>query len=244
MNNNLRAIVTGGSSGIGKAIALEMLKVGYRVHICGRKLKALEATCAELSCFGEINYFQFDLSNVERINELVNSWNYDLDVLVNNAGICGIERLEEDLNLWRSIIDTNLNGLYFLTKGLVKFIQPGGSIINISSQLGTEGRAGFGAYSASKHALLGLTKCWASELGKKKITVNAICPGWVKTEMAMLDVQKMAQQNNLTTDQMLDQIVQKLDLERFVEPSEIAVLAVFLASVKARAITGQSYFIK
>lgn len=238
------AIVTGGSSGIGKAIAIELLKSGLAVHICGRKIKSLEDTCLELAQFGEIQYFQLDISNTEEINRFISTWKNNLNVLINNAGICGIERLEDNLNLWENIINTNLNGLYYLTKGLVKYIQPGGSIINISSQLGIEGRAGFGAYCASKHAVLGLTKCWASELGEKKITVNAICPGWVKTEMAMADVEKMAKEEKITTDQMFDRIAQNIDLKRFIEPAEIAYLVAFLASDKARAITGQGYFMK
>ncbi len=242
--SNKTAVVTGGSSGIGFAIAQQLLSAGFQVHICGRNQERLTAAVRSLARFGEVKGFTLDLADRVQIGQWAMKWEQPIHVLVNNAGVCGIETLEQGQALWENIINTNLNGLYFLTGALLKFIQSGGSIINISSQLGTEGRAGFGAYCASKHAVLGLTKCWAKELGTKQITVNAICPGWVKTEMAMADVKKIAMEKGISVDQMYSDLASGLDLKRFVEPEEIGHLTAFLASEKARAITGQSYFIK
>ena len=241
---NKIALVTGGSSGIGRAIAEQLLLAGFDVRIFGRNVKRLAETVENISRFGTIKSFVLDLSDRERIDCLLATWTEPVRLLVNNAGICGIETLEHGADVWEKIINTNLNGLYYFTCGMLRFIESGGSIINISSQLGAEGRAGFGAYCASKHAVLGLTKCWAKELGAKQITVNAICPGWVKTEMAMSDVKKMANEKGITPDEFYAELSNNLDIKRFVEPEEIGHLAVFLASEKARAISGQSYFIK
>lgn len=241
---NKLAFVTGGSSGIGRAIAEQLLRAGYDVRICGRSLERLAETEKSLSRFGRIKSFSLDLSNREQIDHLMATWTEPVQVLINNAGICGVETLEQGSDLWEKIINTNLNGLYYFTRGIIQFIKSGGSIINISSQLGTEGRAGFGAYCASKHAVIGLTQCWAKELGTKQITVNAICPGWVKTEMAMADVKKMAVEKIISEEEMYSELTGSLDLKRFVEPEEVGRLAAFLASENARGITGQSYLIK
>ena len=239
------ALVTGGSKGIGKAIAIELLKSDFSVYICSRTLEGLKKTCSELSCFGKIDSFQLDISDTEEIRKFTKEWNITLDVLVNNAGICRTEELmQKGSDVWEDTLKTNLDGLYYLTKGLIKWIPEEGNIINISSQLGVDGRAGFGAYCASKHALLGLTKCWAQELGCKKIRVNAVCPGWVKTAMAMADVKKMADKKNISEEKMYKVITKDLGLKRFIEPSEVANLVAFLISDKAKVISGQSYFIK
>jgi NAD(P)-dependent dehydrogenase (short-subunit alcohol dehydrogenase family) len=238
------AIVSGGSSGIGKAIAVELLKSGFEVFVCARSVKDLEETCSEISHFGKVHCFQLDIADNEKVNAFIGDWKTTLNVLINNAGICRMERLDESKNIWEEVLNTNLNGAYYLTRGLVKWIPPGGAIINISSQLGVEGREGFGAYSATKHAIIGLAKCWAKELGERGITVNAVCPGWVKTEMALSDVKKMADQNSISEDDMYKNITKDLDLKRFVEPEEVASLVGFLVSDKARGITGQNFFIK
>lgn len=243
-NSKKTAIVTGSSRGIGKAIAIELLNQGYHVYICSRTLKDLKDTCSNISHFGKAEYFQLDIADKSQLNKFLGEWKTPLNVLVNNAGICGIEKLEEDIGLWDDILNLNLNGVYFLTKGLLKWISGGGSIVNISSQLGMEGRSGFGAYCATKHAILGLTKCWAKELGEKGITVNAICPGWVKTEMAMADVKEMAQNRSISEEEMYREITKDLDLKRFIEPEEIAYLVAFLVSEQGRGITGQSYLIR
>jgi NAD(P)-dependent dehydrogenase (short-subunit alcohol dehydrogenase family) len=238
------AIVTGGSHGIGKAIAVELLKSGYKVFICARTIKDLEKTHSEISHFGKAEYFQLDIADNKKVNAFLEEWDTTLNVLINNAGICRTERLDESKGFWEDILNTNLNGPYYLTRGLLKWIPSGGNIINISSQLGVEGRSGFGAYCAAKHAILGLTKCWAKELGERDITVNAVCPGWVKTEMALSDVKKMADQNSISEDGMYKNITKDLDLRRFVEPEEVAYLVDYLVSDKARGITGQNFFIK
>ena len=241
---NKVAIVTGGSSGIGKNISTALLKNGYKVFICGRTSDLLAETVNDIGYLGDIEYFKLDISNKKAIQKFIDKWGTHIDVLVNNAGICGIEKLDEDIGIWEEILATNLHGVYYLTRGLIKWINKKGSIVNISSQLGLEGRAGFGAYCASKHALLGITKCWAKELGENNIRVNAVCPGWVKTEMAMNDIKKMAEQRGIKTDQLYKEICNELDLKRFVESEEVAELVSFLISNKSNGITGQIHSIR
>jgi len=237
-------IVTGGSSGIGKRIAIKLLNDGYMVYICGRKIEKLIKTVDDLKNLGNIEYFHLDLGDKNAIKKFSQSWSKNIDALVNNAGICGIEKLDEDKDLWGDILSINLHGVYYLTKELIKYINPNSAIINISSQLGLEGRAGFGAYCASKHGLLGITKCWAKELGEKNIRVNAVCPGWVNTEMAFNDIKKMAIKRGIKTDQLYKEICDELDLKRFIEPEEVAELVSFLISDRSEGISGQIYNIK
>ena len=232
-------MVTGGSRGIGKAIAKQLLKDGYDVHICARNENDLQAVVEELSEFGNINYFILDLSDRRVINNFVNNWNKDLYALVNNAGICKTERLDEKTDVWDEVLNTNLHGVYLLTKGLLKNMSDNGRIVNIASQLGKEGRSGYSAYCASKFAINGLTKCWAKELGERGITVNSICPGWVRTEMSEKDSRRIAEEKGISFEEFYKEICAPLELKRFTEPEEVANLAAFLISEKGSGITGR-----
>ena len=232
-------IITGGSRGIGKAIAKQLLEDGYNIHICARGEDKLRKTSQELSEFGNISYSVLDLSDKNSVIGFANNWNKNLYAIVNNAGICKTERLDEDFDAWDEIMDTNLKGMYLLTKYMLKYISGNGRIVNISSQLGKEGRAGYSAYCASKFAINGLTKCWAKELGGRGITVNSICPGWVRTEMSEKDLRRIAEEKGISFEAFYKEICAPLELKRFTEPEEVANLAAFLVSPKASGITGR-----
>ena len=236
-------IVTGGSQGIGKSIARQLSITGYHVHICGRNENKLQKTVYEFSSHGIADYSILDLSSKKEIESFCKTWNRPLYALINNAGICLTERIDEDSDIWDNVIDINLNGAYFLTKGMAKHIVPNGRIVNISSQLGKEGRSGYGAYCASKFALIGLTKCWAKELGGRGITVNAVCPGWVKTEMTTTDLARMAMERGVASERYYQEICESLELNRFTEPEEVANLVEFLVSEKACGITGRDWLL-
>lgn len=237
-----KIIVTGGSRGIGFSIAKELLKQGYAVCITGRHEEELLKSVAVLSPNGEISHAVFDISNPHSVEAFAKSIVGPLYGLINNAGICKTQSLGEEsetVDPWEEVLATNLTGPYLLARALVQKIEDGGRIVNISSQLGKEGRAGYSAYCASKFALIGLTKTWAKELGVRNITVNAVCPGWVRTDMGIRDLERLAAEKGKTFDEYYKEICAPLELKRFTEPEEVAALVAFLVSKEASGVTGR-----
>lgn len=230
-------IVTGGGKGIGKAIAIKLHEAGFSVHLCGKTESPLKEVATALG----VTYSVVDLANREAVKQFCSSWDQSIYGIINNAGICKTGLLIEEKDVWDEVIDTNLSGMYFFTKGLIRYIENQGRIINISSQLGKEGRAGYGAYCASKFATIGLTKCWAKELGERGVTVNAICPGWVKTDMAINDLERLAKEKDISAEELYQEICAPLELKRFTEPSEVAALVCFLLSSEGSGITGRDW---
>ncbi len=238
------ALVTGGSKGIGKTIAKRFLEQGYVVRTCARNGDELNATVNELKKHGPIEGTVLDLASRDAIAKYCKAWVGPLHTLVNNAAICHVKRIDEatdDSKYWDEVMDINLNGVHFLTRGLLKHIPDEGRIVNISSQLGVEARAGYGAYCASKFALTGLTKVWAKELGPRGITVNAVCPGWVKTAQAVGDMERLAREKGVSTEEYYKEVCAPLELRRFTEPEEVANLVGFLASPEGGGITGRDW---
>jgi len=236
-------IVTGSSRGIGKAISKKLLESGYTVFGIAKDENELKKVTSEFSIIGDFRYQILDLSVNSELKNFTKSWNQPVYGIVNNAGICKTEELLEDFEVWNDVIKTNLEGPYYLVKGLASYIESPGRIVNISSQLGKEGRAGYGAYSASKFGLIGLTKCWAKELGIKEITVNAICPGWVDTEMSKMDMLRIAKDKGVSVEELYKKICAPLELKRFTTPDEVAELVLFLLSEKASGITGRDWLL-
>lgn len=184
------ALVSGGSKGIGKAIAKSYLKEGASVIICGRNEVTLKKTCQEISQYGEIDYIRADITNESDVRALVTHiekrWD-NLDVLVNNASILGVRAsiLDYPEDVWEEVIQVNLNAQFFVTKALLPFLLKslGGSIINVSSSVGRRGKGFWGAYAASKFGLEGLTQVLADELESFNVRVNSVNPGGTRTEM-------------------------------------------------------------
>jgi NAD(P)-dependent dehydrogenase (short-subunit alcohol dehydrogenase family) len=159
-----------------------------------------------------------------------------IDVLVNNAGLGGPTPLSDaDDARWDAILATNLTAVFRVTRAAAPRLADGGRVINISSVLGRFGVAGFGAYAASKHGVIGLTRVLALELAPRRITVNAICPGWVETEMARQGWQRFG-----SVEAGREVAARMAPLGRVLEPEEIAGLAAYLASDDARSVTGQA----
>ncbi len=245
MKDEKLVVVTGASRGIGFAITKNLLQNRFKVHMIAHQEVDLKRASDELREFGNVNYSVVDLSNRAEIYGFSQNWPNQIYGLVNNAGRWAEERIDDaDTGIWDSIMKLNLEGLYFLTKGLQEHIADGGRIINISSQLGTSGRAGMGIYSASKHAVVGLTRCWALELGNRQITVNAVCPGWVNTESNRIEIKERAKEENLSFKKKMKEISEPLTLHRFIEPEEVASLVSFLLGSGSSGITGQIYEIK
>ncbi len=241
------AIVTGGGTGIGKAISESLAKNGARVAVASRNPSHLEAA-AEL--FKRLDRplltIQMDVRKKEQAQKAVNSvlatWG-GVDILVNNAGISGLNRMDDpDDSRWHDIINTNLTGTYLITKEVLKVMQDDsdGRIINISSVLGKFGVPGYSAYCASKHGMIGFTRALALEVVNRGITVNTICPGWVDTEMARLGIEESAAYQGISIDEFKRQAVEAVPIKRFLEADEVAHLVCYLASPEASGITGQA----
>ncbi|MBK7862417.1 MAG: SDR family oxidoreductase [Archangiaceae bacterium] len=237
------ALVTGGSKGIGKVICKQLLEQGWAVKTCARSSDELQRTVSELKKLGTIDGAVLDLANRDAVKKYAAAWQGPLHALINNAAICHVKRIDEPAEdrLWDEVLDINLNGVQFLTRGLLKHIPQNGRIVNISSQLGQEARAGYGAYCASKFALIGLTKVWAKELGPKGITVNAVCPGWVKTDQAVGDMERLAKEKGVPVEKLYQEICEPLELRRFTEPEEVANLVSFLVSPQGSGVTGRDW---
>ncbi len=232
MTDKKLALVTGASRGIGKACALELAKAGYDVVInyVGNE-EAANATVAEIKALGVDAYAaKFDVTDKDAVEkgvaEVVEKFGR-IDILVNNAGITrdGLFLRMTSEN-WEAVINTNLNSAFYVSSPVVKIMmkQRFGSIVNMSSIVGVFGNAGQANYSAAKAGLIGMTKSLAKELASRNIRVNAIAPGFIKTDM--------------TKDLKLDGLYDHIPLKRLGEVEDIAKAVKFLA-VDADYITGQ-----
>ncbi len=232
---NKIALITGGSRGIGQAIALQLASENYHVIINYlSNHSAAKSTLKEIiNHGGKAELLQFDVSNNEETIRVINKWKADnegktIDVLINNAGIRKDNLLIWlELDQWNDVINTNLNGFYFLTRQLIQdmLLKKFGRIVNIVSLSGQKGMAGQVNYSAAKGGIIAATKALAQEVGKKKVTVNAVAPGFIETEM--------------TQDLDKDTLKKLIPLNRFGKPEEVANIVSFLVSEKANYITGE-----
>lgn len=244
---NRKIIVTGATRGIGFAIAKLLASEGYDLILLvnSRDSKRVLSE-ADFVLKHNCKVYSLDISDSSAIRSFVDTWNQALWGVVNNAGICKVLGIDEPFaeDPFDDVLKTNLYGPYLLTKGLMPHISEPGRIVNIASQLGKEGRAGYSAYCASKFGLIGMTKCWAKELGPKGITVNAVSPGWVDTEMSKLDMARMAKENNMPTTDYYSEICKPLELKRFNTPEEVANLVSFLLSEKSSGISGRDWLMQ
>ena len=231
------AIVTGASRGIGEAIAKQLSSCGAKIILIARNSDQLVAVKETIISNGGIaESMVCDVSNLNSISEIVTNtidkWG-QIDILVNNAGIIRdniIIRMNEDD--WDSVMNINLkgcfNGIKSVARPMIK--NKAGRIINITSVIGQIGNAGQSNYAASKAGIMGLTKSMAKELGPRNITVNAVAPGYITTDMT-----------NELNDEVKEQLKSSIPLGRLGTPDDVANLVCFLASDEAGYITGQTF---
>lgn len=238
-----RAVVTGAGTGIGRATSGLLLEKGYEVVAVGRSGKSLEQMARELGVQGRrVIPVSLDVRDGTALRDALADGG-PVDVLVANAGVCKQSRVDDPDadDIWQELISINLDGVWQTFRAVVPLLKPTGRAVVVSSGLGKLGRAGYSAYTASKHGVLGIVKCLAKELAPKRITVNAVCPGWVDTEMARQDLVRTAEEEGTTFDQAKKSALEGIPLGRFVEADEVANLICWLISDEAAAVTGQTY---
>ena len=230
------ALVTGGSRGIGREICLRLSKMGYPVivNFVSNMAAAQEVADFIMQGGGVAELLQFDVSDQQAVDAALDQWealhpdDY-VSVLVNNAGIRrdNVMFMMAD-DEWHQVLDTTLNGFFYLTRRLLKHMMPrrrGGRIINVASLSGVKGMPGQTNYSAAKAGLIGATKALAQEVATRNVTVNAVAPGFIETDM--------------TKDLPQDELKKLVPMQRFGKPSEVAAAVAFLASDDASYITGE-----
>ncbi len=239
------ALVTGASRGIGEAISRRLAADGARVALAARDEDACRRIAREIEAAGgEAIALRCDVTDSLSIAETIGavvSQSSQIDVLVNNAGVGGPTPLDDpDDSRWDAIIATNLTAVFRVTRAALPHLSEGARIINLSSVVGRFGVAGFGAYSATKHGVIGLTRSFALELAPRRITVNAMCPGWVETDMGRASWRGVGERHGGGEKEGRDMAAKMAPLGRIIEPEEVAGLASYLASEEAKSITGQA----
>jgi 3-hydroxybutyrate dehydrogenase len=246
---NKIALITGGGRGIGRAIALQFAREGAQVAIAARTLEQVEQVAREITAqFQKVALPLVrdvsDVASVERLFKDVNErFGRGPDILVNNAGIAETAPLiKTDDELWDRLLAINLSGTFYCTRAaLPPMMERGwGRIINIASIAGKTGAPYIAAYSASKHGVLGLTRSAALEYAAKGITVNAICPGYVDTEMTTRGIENITRKTKLTAEQAMDSLKKMSPQNRLVTAEEVAAVALLLASEEGQGINGQA----
>ncbi len=240
------AMVTGGSAGIGKAVAQKLGEHGARVAICGRSSERLEETAAQLAATGiEVLHATCDvrqLPEVERFVDAAAKKYGTIDILVNNAGAIRETPLAEaNDEAWHRILQSVLDGTYYFTSRVLEYMPDNGRIVNVSGVLGKIGVPGSSAYCAAKHGLIGFTRAASLELAPRGITVNAVCPGWVETDLAREVMGGIAESAGMTYEEIRRDALARVPLGQMIQPEEIACLVHFLVSSCGANITGQAY---
>lgn len=230
------ALVTGASRGIGRAIALKLAQEGAHVivHYKGNEAAAKETIKEIEKCGVNVLAFSADLANIHDVRRLlveVEGTFKSLDILVNNAGWAEFKPMdkvtEEDFD---ALFDLNVKGLFFTTQEAFKRMNDGGRIVNISSGITRVNAANSSVYAGSKAALEAFTRCWAAELGARRITVNTVSPGMTETDLLL----------NSTPREVLAQMASQTPLGRIGKPDDIADVVAFLCSDDARWLTAQN----
>lgn len=236
------ALVTGASRGIGLAIAERLAGEGARVVVVSRDEKLLRPLAERLGGLA-LTADLADRASLTALLARVDEAGLRVDILVNNAGIATSAPLERTSDEdWDRTMEINARAPFALCRALVpKMVSAGwGRVINVASNAGRSGYAYTTAYCASKHALVGLTRALAADLGKTHVTVNAVCPGWVRTEMSSGAVQRIADKTGRTLAEAEAELAKMSPQRRLIEAEEVAHLCASLCANEARGIHGQS----
>lgn len=243
---NRVALITGGGRGIGRGIALAFAREGADVAVVARTTAEIEAVAEAIRKLGRRAVaIPCDVTDPEAVGGCVQKAEAELgaiQILVNNAGIAVSARLvETDDALWHRHLAVNLTGAFYMTRAVLPgmLARKWGRIINVASTAAKHGSAYTTAYTASKHGLLGLTRALALEVVGANITVNALCPGYVATDLTWEAARRIAEKTGRSYEEAVRTLASFSPQKRLIEPDEVAEAAVLLASEAGAGITGQ-----
>lgn len=240
-----QVLITGAASGIGRGLARAFAEQGATLELLDRNAEALERVAGELATLTSSRIACVDLGDSAAIAAYVAERGARaIDVLINNAGVEYATPLADtgaaaDAH-WQALLDNNVASMLRLTRALLGHLKDGASVINQASIWGLKGVPGFSAYVASKHAVIGLTRSLAWELGARRIRVNAVCPGWIATEAAMRSLRVMAAEAGRSEEQELATILAAQAVPELLTPADLAGTFLFLGSALAAPLTGQA----
>lgn len=242
-------LITGGGRGIGRAVAMRFAREGSSVIVAARTMEQVSRVAEEIKQIFEVDAHPVacDVAKADAVSRMFEEAAALLGqgphILVNNAGIAeSAPLLKTTDELWHKHLDINLSGTFYCTRAaLSSMVERGwGRIINIASIAGKTGAPYISAYSASKHGVLGLTRSVAMEVAERGVTVNAICPGYVETQMTTRAIENITARTGRSEDEALSTIERMSPQNRLVTPEEVAEMALLLASEEGRGITGQA----
>lgn len=239
-------LITGAGRGIGKAIALAFAAERYRVVIAGRTAAALEEVEEEIRHRGAQVFAEAcdvtQKAQVESLRDKSEKCFGAVQILVNNVGMApAADFLDMPDRLWDEVMRVNVDSVYHCCK---TFLPPmiearWGRIINIASTVARVAYPGIAAYATSKHAILGLTRSLAMETARSGVTVNAVCPGYVNSQLTRENARRLAEKRGKSLDEALAMLAASCPQRRLIEPEEVAYATLMLAAERARGITGQ-----
>ncbi len=242
--NKMMVLVTGASSGIGYAVAHGFAKCGADLTILAQD-QGIYGAAERISCDTgrKVTPLLCDIADRDEVSKTFSTVS-NIDVLINNAGIERVTPLEQtgsDIEEdFKAVVDVNLLGTYFVTREAIGLMPDGAKIVFTASTWSKTAYAQMSGYCASKHAVLGFARSLAYELGPRRINVNCICPGWVRTEQSFKSVLEMSKNTGRSLEDVSDELLRKQAIGGMLEPEDMVDGYLFLSSELARDITGQS----